>query len=801
MTRLLFTIACVLYWVHHCNSQCCTNGVNLLANYNPDFSIPGSPIPPGFENDNIYSEFLGSGYYSVIVSRDYGACFGTPQYDHTLGNEDGNYLWYDTGGSASELNPEVAWTPYDPNRPPGQENTIDVQPGTTYVFSVWIRDLAREPDCISGGAPIMGLRINGQDLGQINLADFTSPCCPEWVYLCSEWNSGNETEALIEIESRSGFGWTDLGIDDVYFGTTSPFQQGILGDDITICENETVTLNTNLETGTFIWNTGETTSSIEVNESGLYWVEAIQEGCSGTDSILVSIIDNPPIIDLGNDVAICPGSSIILNYQSNQPGIIQWSDGSNGSFLEVSEEGVYSINFVNSCGSAADEIAVSYIDIPEVNFVNNELLLCSNQVLQLNPQISFAENVIWSTGETSSDITISNEGTYTVTASNECAAVSASIEVISQTVPVIDLGPDVSFCSGTSAVIGTNNTQYSFLWSSGQTSNAILVNQSNEYILSASNECGSVSDALIVSFVDPPVVELGNNISICPGETFNFAVAPQGAQVLWSTGETTSSIEVSSAGLISVTLSNECVVSDNVLVTMLSDPELSLPENITLCNGESQTINAGDESNTYQWSTGESSNSISINLPGIYWINKSNSCGSISDTLSVILGENISLPTISDTSFCRGEEFRITLDTLGFPIRWENGSMSKERIFSESGIFSFSATNECGVYTEDFDVTVKECNCELFIPNTFTPNQDGTNDAFFVSTECALDNYSISIYNRWGELFFFSVNPTEVWAGETESFFAPDGVYSYNVKYQLGSAEPIQKTGFILLMR
>ena len=65
----------------------------------------------------------------------------------------------------------------------------------------------------------------------------------------------------------------------------------------------------------------------------------------------------------------------------------------------------------------------------------------------------------------------------------------------------------------------------------------------------------------------------------------------------------------------------------------------------------------------------------------------------------------------------------------------------------------------------------------IYIPNAFTPNNDGINDAFKVVIS-EVTRYELSIYNRWGELVFFSEDPDEVWVGNVNGgeHYAPAGI-------------------------
>jgi gliding motility-associated-like protein len=781
--------------------QCCTNGINLLAAYNPDFSITGNPVPPGFETDNDYSQFLGPGLYSVIVSRDYGACFGTPQYDHTVGNEQGAYLWYDTEGNTSVLNPEVAWQPFDPSRPPGQENTLDVTPNTTYVFSVWIRDLAREPDCINGGAPVMGLRINGQDMSEIDLGDYTSPCCPEWVYLCTEWNSGNSTQVLIEIESRSGIGWTDLGIDDVYFGTTSPFQQGILGEDVSTCVPQPFTLNTGIAFGEFLWSTGETTSSIVVNEPGIYWVDVDQAGCSGRDSIEIAIGGSSPVISLGSDLVACEGEVLSLVVETDQPGDVLWSNGEVTPSISVTSPGIYSAVLSTPCGSGTDEVEVSFVSPPTVILSPSNGLVCDGLPLQLQATTAAGNALVWSTGNTGSLLQVNAAGLYVVSASNTCGSATAAATIAEESTPSIALGPDVTACNGTSVVLGSSNTVGTYLWNTGASAAQLAVNTAGIYSVTSSNACGTGSDEIEVIFVSPIAVELGNDTTLCEGVELLLSVDAPEAVVTWSTGTNTSTLLVNTAGTYSVTVDNGCLSSDEIEIVFLPLPQVSLPDTVYICPEAENIVNAGGGPYTYLWSDGTTDSTFQLLSEGVIDVQKFNACGWAADTVRVFEPPLLVLPIISDTVLCFNQDWLLVLDTLTFPVVWENGSVQTERLLDRAGEYTLEAANACGTQSETFTLSYEPCNCDVYIPNAFTPDLNGLNDFFFTKSECSFEAYELVVYNRWGEEFFRSNDPSQPWNGGVQSHFAPDGVYTYSLTYQFASEDPMSKQGFVVLIR
>lgn len=923
------------------SSQCCSNGVNLLASYNPDFSIPGNPVPPGFETDNIYSSFLGSGLYSVVVSRNYGACWSTPQFDHTFGDESGDYLWFDTGGSASAMNPEVAWKPFDPNRPSGQENTLDVEQGTTYVFSAWVRDLAREGDCINGGAPIMGLRINGVDMAEIDLGDFTSPCCPEWVYFCTEWNSGNATQVSIQIESRSGIGWTDLGIDDVYFGTTSPLQNNILGPDITVCAPQDVALVSNLTSGSIVWSTGATTPDIEVNNGGIYWVEVDEGGCISRDSISVSIIQDLPQVSIGPDLTACLGDVVTLSYSANQQGNALWNTGSTSTAIQIAEPGTYSITFSNDCGTDQDDVQVFFDQPPSFNITTSDNDLCDGEsallevvpnstlsvvwstgqigqsilvntaglyiaeltnscgiasesititdgvapIVELGPDITICEGsetilsttetqvdylwstgetgtsifvdalgiyvltvtndcgsaqdevevfvdqqpvfsvissdillcdgetallevisnnsspIIWSTGETGQSITVSASGVYSAELSNICGITLETVIIAQGSTPSVMLGADITVCEGTNVVLETPSDQGSYLWNTGTTNASISVNTSGVYSVEVTNDCGFSEDLIVVEFVAPLLIELGEDITACDGTQVELAIDAPNAQIQWSTGGTTASIFIEESGIYQVQATDVCVVSDAISISFLEAPSVSLPDSMLICPNVQSVVDAGSGPFFYDWSNDSTSSSIIVGDEEFVWVRKFNICGEVSDTVIFERPSIMSLPMLNDTTLCLDESFEIVLDSTVTPFLWEDGSFASTRLIGQAGIYSLTTTNACESLSESFEVSIKECNCVLFVPNTFTPNLDGYNDVLKVETECSFDLFRWTIYNSWGEAFFTTQNPEDVWTGGDTDYYVPDGIYSYILEYKFSEENSRRINGFVLVIR
>jgi hypothetical protein len=139
------------------------------------------------------------------------------------------------------------------------------------------------------------------------------------------------------------------------------------------------------------------------------------------------------------------------------------------------------------------------------------------------------------------------------------------------------------------------------------------------------------SDEITINQGVTPVVNLGADRSICAGKTVNLNAGNQGAFFIWSTGVTTQAINVSTAGTFVVTVTNTdgCTSSDNVIVTVNALPVVNLGADTTVCTSQLPfTLNAGGNFSSYFWSTGDPTQSTQVSATGTYIVTvvDSNGC-------------------------------------------------------------------------------------------------------------------------------------------------------------------------------
>lgn len=122
---------------------------------------------------------------------------------------------------------------------------------------------------------------------------------------------------------------------------------------------------------------------------------------------------------------------------------------------------------------------------------------------------------------------------------------------------------------------------------------------------------------------------------------------------------------------------------------------------------------------------------------------------------------------------------------------WDDGSTAQTRSVYKAGTYWVRSAGSCndGEQTDSFTVRIKpasECNCNMFIPNAFSPNNDNTNDIFkpVLPLSCMNGGYHLTIYNRWGESVFFNHDITKGWDGTINGRPADMGSYHYMIRYE-----------------
>jgi gliding motility-associated-like protein len=460
---------------------------------------------------------------------------------------------------------------------------------------------------------------------------------------------------------------------------------------------------------TYLWSTGATSSSININSGGTYWVDVINECGTVRDSITINEL-LLPIVNLGNDTSLCQFSDMILD--AGNPALPKiWSTGATTQTISINTPGIYWVDVSDVCGTIRDSIIIQNATGPPVVDLGPDQMICSAFSLLLDAYNPPA-NYYWSTGDTTANITVSSGGVYSILLTNGCGIDRDTITIIAPPSLNLDLGPDIDICNPQTATLTAGNPggSVAYLWSTGESNSSITVNAAGKYWVRVSNECGTASDTInLLIQQSSSIINLGNDTSVCVNTDFILNANNPGDSYLWSTGEITQTITVniSADSTLWVDLTNACgTARDSIKLNVIPAPIPALGPDTSICSPASLLLNAGNPGATYLWSTGASTNTITVNSSGIYYADITR-CITIRDSIRVTL--NTVLPLVdlgNDTTICTA--FSKILDAGNNPgatFLWSPQGESTQTITVSVGkLYSVAVTNGCGTAYDSINI-------------------------------------------------------------------------------------------------
>jgi gliding motility-associated-like protein len=371
-----------------------------------------------------------------------------------------------------------------------------------------------------------------------------------------------------------------------------------LGNDYQLSDGEVLTLDAGNTGSTYLWSTGETTKTIQVRTSGTYNVRVTNaQGCSASDEIIVTSINDIFVIELGPNKNICQGEEVVLDPKPNlnKNYTYLWNTGATTSTLTVSQSGTYvvTVRDTDDGYEKTDNITVTVHPLPIVD-LGNTLTIYDGEVGTLDAgNAGTGATYQWSTGATTQTITVTQANVYSVqvTTVHGCRN-SDQISVVTKPGHSfsVDLGDDRRICQGDQIFLEptidrTFNSDPTYSWiPTGATTAGITVNKSGVYCVNVTDPNGNTEQDCMTLTVSPrPNVDLGNDLTLQPGQKATLDAGNPGAFYRWSNEEITQSIEVAKAGQywVEVISQQQCIGRDTVNVEYESDIFIGLPTAFT----------------------------------------------------------------------------------------------------------------------------------------------------------------------------------------------------------------------------
>lgn len=479
----------------------------------------------------------------------------------------------------------------------------------------------------------------------------------------------------------------------------------------------------------------------------------LNSGCEIPDSVIVDVKSFE--VEALEDTSLCTSEDYQLNVLTNaqQPTYL-WTPAAElnnntipNPVITTPNGTMYIVEVTDSAGCAkSDTVLINLLPRPNAVVTPSSITVCRGEEVQL---IGAGGNTyLWTPPSTLSASNISSpvarptESTVyylQVTNLQGCKDVDSAIVNVHAS-PILDLGPDTSYCNGGSILLNAGSGFLTYEWQNNSKDSTFLVDSDGLYYIMVSDKFNCIFyDSVNVAIAPAPVADIPYTSVLCRGDSVILDAMNPGATYLWSNGETSRQIIVKDSGFFKVEINDgRCIGSDSTLVSVYDYPITYLSDIEYYCEKEmpfGKTLIAGSDEYRYLWDNGQVTNSIVVTSEGTYGV----------------------------------------LITNG------------------------------GKCTIEKEIEVRQvCSEVIFVPNTFTPNDDWTND-FFTITALNLDEMEFRIFNRWGEVIFYSTSPNFEWDGKANGQEVPDGVYAWRIDYKIkladGSYESREEFGSLTILK
>lgn len=368
-----------------------------------------------------------------------------------------------------------------------------------------------------------------------------------------------------------------------------------------------------------------------------------------------------------------------------------------------------------------------------------------------------------------------------------------------------------SVCEGVGTILDGGAGFASYLWNNGTITrgNNVTTEGLVDVIVSDGSGCRTGRDTLLIDSIPNLQPLITGPLSYCPG-TGTTLDAGIYDSYLWNTGINTRTLTTNTPAQYSVIVYDTmgCAGYDTAEVILGANLPTTITGNSAICPNTTTILDAGDNGYVlYQWSTGDTTQSIPNMTAGTYFVYVRDTAGcSGYDTITVTQYPEVDFAITSETSFCLGN-YTTLYTTPGFTgYIWNTGVRAEQTNVWLEGEYSVRVLdrNLCFAYDTVF-IKTDTCidTCSVILPNAFTPNEDGLNDIFAPSiNRCEFEYFEMRLFDRWGQVVFETKDLEFLWDGLYKDKPSVQDIYIWQIRYK-SSNDPREKirTGHVSLIR
>lgn len=671
-----------------------------------------------------------------------------------------------------------------------------------------------ENDCVQNDTLFLDVDI---DPGQETVYDTIIQCSSEPLSIASSfqddnpftsfnWNTG-EDSASIQVASSGVYAVTTTdrnckNIDSFYLEFSPPLG---LNMDTSICLGDEFSVSIPIEYNVLRWSNDSTSQQQSFSDTGIYWVSYEKSGCRFRDSFTVNKIPQADIQINGSNI-ICEGQTTILETEVSNSGPndqVVWSNGVRADSIEVQNSGVFSVllNSNEPCFYMATDTIV--VELVEDISQNKDIVVCDGDEAVLTAPLD-AEAIEWFNDSKDTSISVSNSGQYFVNYTiNGCPMRdSFDVFIVDSTSYNFSLDGDSVICNDESIELRVDGilereSLFDIEWSTGDSSNKITLSDSGSYQVRVTQAAPcpfEFEDEITIQRVLP--IDSIPDQEFCEGDSFSLKVPDYIDGIVWNDNSTSLERDFVKTGTYGFEYMIEsCIFQEQFQIDVKSSPGLRILGDSVVCNadmGRLEAVVQGDIDREIRWSNNSTGPVIFPSNSGWYSAQVSFQECKEEDSIKVEIIPETSTPKNIDTLLCGADRLIIDLRKEGTysEVVWDDGYDGLVRTLQESGDFGYTVMNACENSYSAIQVEYLPYSEEgplLYLPNSFSPNNDGNNDFFkaHVPPDIPVIDFKLMIFDRWGNKLFSTKDIENAWDGRYKGKILNTGVYVFVCQGQM----------------
>lgn len=232
-------------------------------------------------------------------------------------------------------------------------------------------------------------------------------------------------------------------------------------------------------------------------------------------------------------------------------------------------------------------------------------------------------------------------------------------------------------------------------WQDGTTAQTLDATASGTYWVRVSVDCCVATDTIEVEIAALTALDLGNDTLVCGADGLLLEAPSGSADLLWSNGSTDPELLVVETGEYWLTVtSGSCSVSDTIEVEVVALPTAVIEGELLSCDGSAIELEAvltgeGD----LVWDDGSTATSRTVGASGEVWVQVTDQCGMVADTVDVAVVESVVIDLGNDTLICAGQSLQLQADAPGWEFLWSDGSVANAINITDDGIYWLEVSN------------------------------------------------------------------------------------------------------------